>query len=52
MSDHPTTPTHPDHKTDAALEDTFPASDAPNVTPPAGSRKAEQVEPKPAGESK
>ena len=44
MSDH--TPAHPDHKTDKALEDTFPASDAPSVTPPAGSRKAEQVEEK------
>lgn len=37
------TPKTDEQKTDKALEDTFPASDAPSTTPPAGSRKAEQA---------
>jgi hypothetical protein len=36
--------THRDTKLDGAVEDTFPASDPPSTTPPAGSRKAEQIE--------
>ena len=35
---------HRDTKLDGAVEDTFPASDPPSTTPPAGSRKAEQIE--------
>jgi hypothetical protein len=35
---------HRDAKLDDAVEDTFPASDPPSTTPPAGSRKAEQIE--------
>jgi hypothetical protein len=34
---------HRDTKLDGAVEDTFPASDPPSTTPPAGSRKAEQL---------
>lgn len=41
MSDTPKTE---DRKTDEAVEHTFPASDPPAVTPPPGSRKAEQEE--------
>jgi hypothetical protein len=33
-----------DSKLDDVVEDTFPASDAPSITPPAGTRKAEQIE--------
>jgi hypothetical protein len=35
---------HRDAKLDDAVEDTFPASDPPSTTPPAGTRKAEQIE--------
>ena len=35
---------HRDAKLDKAVEDTFPASDPPSTTPPAGTRKAEQIE--------
>ncbi len=31
-------------KLDAAIEETFPASDPPAITPKAGTRKAEQIE--------
>jgi hypothetical protein len=40
---------HRDSKVDEASEDTFPASDPPPTTPPAGTRKAEQIE---AGKAK
>jgi hypothetical protein len=33
-----------DTKLDKVVEDTFPASDPPSTTPPAGTRKAEQIE--------
>ncbi len=40
--------THPtrqhEAKRDDALKETFPASDAPSITPPPGTRKAEQIE--------
>jgi hypothetical protein len=35
---------HRDTQQDKAVEDTFPASDPPSTTPPAGTRKAEQIE--------
>jgi len=35
---------HRDAKLDNTVEDTFPASDPPSPTPPAGTRKAEQIE--------
>jgi hypothetical protein len=35
---------HRDIKLDKTMEDTFPASDPPSTTPPAGTRKAEQSE--------
>jgi hypothetical protein len=33
-----------DAKQDESLKETFPASDAPSITPPPGTRRAEQTE--------